>query len=317
MIAPEDLIRWFALGYWVVMLAIVLFIWLFVCLLIPKGHKWWVGILTSIAVMAVFIVPIAKVDIQEKQENTVKQEKYLVAKAVFDARCKNAGYKIYKTVEDVEGVTLLNQWPDEKKYSDKMWEYAGLPDAYGEDSYIQGFLLWRKWDYKINDFSLSGQGFARNKPNIPPKADEINRYNYINGFQYVDVWQVADWQNQGYQRYQFKDFYDLDEITTTAIKKPSRYTVEFENPIIPEDRKIWLATTKAFIKDQQTGELLGEATWHSFHGGQGVKTYSSTGIWDRAIVCPNSANGQDGPIQDFTLKVLKPKQIYQESENDN
>ena len=64
MIAPEDLIRWFALGYWVVMLAIVLFIWLFVWLLIPKGHKWWVGILASIAVMAVFIVPIAKVDIQ-------------------------------------------------------------------------------------------------------------------------------------------------------------------------------------------------------------------------------------------------------------
>ena len=121
MIAPEDLIRWFALGYWVVMLAIVLFIWLFVCLLIPKGHKWWVGILTSIAVMAVFIVPIAKVDIQEKQENTVKQEKYLAAKTVYDARCKNAGFKIYRTVDNVEGVTLLNVWPDEKKYSDQMW----------------------------------------------------------------------------------------------------------------------------------------------------------------------------------------------------
>ena len=88
--------------------------------------------------------------------------------------------------------------------------------------------------------------------------------------------------------------------------------MEFENPIIPEDRKIWMATTKAFIKDQQTGELLGEAIWHSFYVGQGVKTYTSTGIWDRATVCPNSANGQDGPIQDFTLKVLKPKQLPQE-----
>ena len=151
-----------------------------------------------------------------------------------------------------------------------------------------------------------------NKRVIPYKTEEIKRYKMINSYPYVDVWHVADWQNQGYQRYQFKDLYDLDEITTTAIKKPSRYTVKFENPIIPEDRKIWLATTKAFIKDQQTGELLGEATWHSLHGGQGIKKYSTTGIWDRARVCPDIANSQMEPIQDFTLKVLKPKQLPQE-----
>ena len=273
-----------------------------------KGHKWWVGILTSIAVMAVFIVPIAKVDIQEKQENAVKEEKFLAAKAVFDARCKDAGFKIYRTVDNVEGVTLLNVWPREKRKTDQMWEYAGLPDAYGEDSYIQGFLLWRAWDYKINDFSLGVQGFARNKPNIPPKADEINRYKYFNGFQYVDVL-----QNQTYQRYQFKDLYYLDEIATTAIKKPSRYTVEFENPILPKERKIWIATTKAFVKDSKTGELLGEAAWHSFHGPQGEIKYSGTGVWDRAKVCPYIANRQHGSIQYFVLKVLKPKQLNQEN----
>ena len=151
-----------------------------------------------------------------------------------------------------------------------------------------------------------------NKRVIPYKTEEIKRYKMINSYQYVDVWHVADWQKQGFQHYQFKDLYDLDEITTTVIKKPSRYTVEFENPIIPEDRKIWMATTKAFIKDQQTGELLGEATWHSLHGEQGIKKYSTTGIWDRARVCPVNANSQDGPIQDFTLKVLKPKQLPQE-----
>ena len=273
-----------------------------------KGHKWWVGILTSIAVMAVFIVPIAKVDIQEKQENAVKEEKFLAAKAVFDARCKDAGFKIYRTVDNVEGVTLLNVWPREKRKTDQMWEYAGLPAAYGEDSYIQAFLLWRAWDYKINDFSLGVQGFARNKPNIPPKADEINRYKYFNGFQYVDVL-----QNQTYQRYQFKDLYYLDEIATTAIKKPSRYTVEFENPILPKERKIWIATTKAFVKDSKTGELLGEAAWHSFHGPQGEIKYSGTGVWDRAKVCPYIADDQNNPIQYFVLKVLKPKQLNQEN----
>ena len=311
MIAPEDLIRWFALGYWVVMLAIVLFIWLFVCLLIPKGHKWWVGILTSIAVMAVFILPIAKVDIQEKQENAVKEEKYLAAKAVFDARCKDAGYKIYRTVDNVEGVTLLKVWPREKRKTDQMWEYAGLPKAFGGDSYIQGFLLWREWDYQINDFSQHGNGFSAMKRFIPYKTDEILRYKRFNSYQFVDVL-----QNQIYQRYQFKDLYDLDEIATTTIKKPSRYTVEFENPILPEERKIWIATTKAYVKDSKTGELLGEATWHSFHEPQGEIKYSGMGVWDRAKVCPYIADGQDGPIQYFVLKVLKPKQLNQEHEDD-
>ena len=111
---------------------------------------------------------------------------------------------------------------------------------------------------------------------------------------------------------QYKELYDPSEISITTVQKPSRYTVEFENPIIPEDRKIWMATTKAFVRDTKTGTLLGEATWYSLHGGQGVKKYSTTGIWDRARVCPSIANSQDGPIQYFVLKVLKPKQLPQE-----
>ena len=282
MITAEDISRWAFLSYWGAMLFILIVIWLVILWRIKSGHRWWIGGLATVLVVSSFSLPIFKSIQKDKQKVVVKNEKYLAAKAVFDERCKDAGYKIYKTVEDVEGVTLLNVWQDDPRNEDQMWEFAGLPKAFGGDSYIQGFLLWREWDNNINDF------------------------------QYVDVWHVADWQNQGYLRYQFKNLFDLDEFTTTAIKKPSRYTVEFENPIIPEDRKIWLATTKAFIKDQQTGELLGEATWHSLHGGQGVKKYSTTGIWDRARVCPSIANSQDGPIQYFVLKVLKPKQLPQE-----
>ena len=304
MIAPEDLIRWFALGYWVVMLAIVLFIWLFVCLLIPKGHKWWVGILASIAVMAVFIVPIAKVDTQEKQENTVKQEKYLAAKAVFDARCKDAGYKIYRTVDNVEVVTLLNQWPDEKKYSDQMWKYAALPKMAKGELYILGFLQWRLWEAQDSKFEHYGNGFNT------PIGVGYKRDNNINGYLYIDVF-----ENNSYQRYKPANPYKipgwLKEIPITQVKKPSRYTINFETPLNLEDRKIWIATTNVFIKDSQTEELLAEATWHTFHGPQGEIKYSGTGVWDRAETCPIGTNMQENPIQNFVFGVLKPKQINQ------
>ena len=307
MITAEDIIKLITLGYWAAMLTMVGTAWFVVFFTVRFGKRWWVGGLATLLILALFIIPIAKTALENKRANTERKAASTAAKAVFDERCKDAGYKIYKTVENVEGVTLLNIWPYEKQYDNQMWEFAGLPKAFGGDAYTQGFLLWREWDYELKKYSLHSQGFKSNKRFTPYKAEEAERYKMMNSYQYIDVL-----QNQGYQRYQFNDLYYLDEITTTTIKKPSRYTVEFENHVLPEDRKIWMATTKAFIKDQQTGELLGEATWHSLHGGQGVKTYTSTGIWDRAIVCPNSANGQDGPIQDFTLRVLKPKQFPQE-----
>src|SRR6218665_2453541 len=39
-------------------------------------------------------------------------------KALFDERCKTAGAKVYKTVEDVEGVLLQEVWP---RASDSDW----------------------------------------------------------------------------------------------------------------------------------------------------------------------------------------------------
>ena len=306
MVTPEDVVRLIFLGYWGAMLVLIIVVWLVVWKAIPNGRRLLVGVVVSVLVVEWFVRPVAKRAETTKQENKVQQEKYLAAKAVFDGYCQQAGIKIYRTVEDVEGVTLLNVWPREKRYEDQMWEYAGLPKAVGMDGYIQGFLYWRKWDFQIDDFNNYGNGIVLNpKYQHQNYQNEIEkRYKIVNSYQYVDVL-----ENQTYQRYQFKDLYHLQEISVSPIKKPSRYTVEFDNPVIPQDRKIWIATTKATIKDSVTGEVLGESTWHSLHGGQGVKRYSTTGIWDRAIVCPAIADAQHEPIEYFTLKVLKPKQL--------
>lgn len=90
---------------------------------IKSGHRWWIGGLATVLVVSSFSLPIFKSIQKDKQKVVVKNEKYLAAKAVFDERCKDAGYKIYKTVEDVEGVTLLNVWPEEKRKEDQMWEF--------------------------------------------------------------------------------------------------------------------------------------------------------------------------------------------------
>lgn len=45
---------------------------------------------------------------KNKRTNTERKAASTAAKVVFNERCKDGGYKIYKTVEDAEGVTLLN-----------------------------------------------------------------------------------------------------------------------------------------------------------------------------------------------------------------
>ena len=175
--------------------------------------------------------------------------------------------------------------------------------------YIEGFLYWRIWDLRNSEYKNYGNG-ALNRADLSKYINEdAGRYINVNSYQYVDVL-----ENGEYQRYQYLNLFDLspdNSLTNKQINKPSRYTIDFENPVIPEDRKWWIATTKATIKDSQTNELLAEANWYTMHGGQGIKKYSTTGIWDRAISCPD-VTGQHNPIQNFTLSVLKPKQLSQE-----
>ena len=131
MITAEDISRWAFLSYWGAMFFILIVIWLVILWRIKSGHRWWIGGLATVLVVSSFSLPIFKSIQKDKQKIVVKNEKYLAAKAVFDERCKDAGYKIYKTVEDVEGVTLLKVWPDRDlskgDLDDQMWEYAGLP----------------------------------------------------------------------------------------------------------------------------------------------------------------------------------------------
>lgn len=317
MITAEDIARLAFLSYWGGMLFVLILIWILIWRQIKSGHRWWIGGLATVLIVAGFSLPILKAAQKDKQKIAVKNEKYLAAKAVFDERCKDAGYKIYKMVEDVEGVTLLKVWPDRDlskgDLDDQMWEYAGLPRMFSGQSYIEGFLYWRIWDLRNKEYKNYGNG-ALNQADLSKYINEdAGRYININSYQYVDVL-----QNGVYQRFQYMDLFDLSpdhSLVTKPIAKPSRYTIDFENPVIPEDRKWWIATTKAIIKDSQTNELLAEASWYTLHGGQGIKKYSTTGIWDRAISCPD-VRGQHNPIQNFTLSVLKPRQLPQKMINE-
>jgi hypothetical protein len=120
----------------------VLAIALLVALLTPKtilGKA-----LSTLLVLAVFFGPMIPGAVRTHEH----KQRYEKAKALFDERCKTAGEKIYRTVDNVEGITLLKLREEPINFSD---QYR-LNDPYGQlnykaTAYLNSFLLGKQDKY--------------------------------------------------------------------------------------------------------------------------------------------------------------------------
>lgn len=215
---------------------------------------------------------------KEYREAKERQQRYETGKAIFAERCKNAGEKIYKTVDNVEGVMLLkvriNQSSRDAVTRNPMWENAAVAHDFENMGYIASFL---------NNHS---RVFSDTKKT----------------YHYVDVLQT----DQSIIRYEgLWSYTDKPFKQTLNPKNPVRYAVTFEDDINPKDRKYWIAGTTIKIIDLQTNEILGERKTYAFEHGQGSLANARM-PWLRAEQCPNI------PIHErytflFVHKVLKPK----------
>ncbi|SUO93728.1 hypothetical protein [Suttonella ornithocola] len=206
--------------------------------------------------------------LDERKEKKVRHERYLKAKAVFDERCKTAGWKIYRKVENVDGIRLLKVRPKYKlEYSyDPMWADATLTTESTVDGYIRSFLY-------TNRITSTEDGIKEDK---------------TNGYYYVDVL-----EDGAYTRYALA-YKDKDApMTQTPITTPARYAVTYENMVDPADRAMWIAGTKVIVLDTQTNEVLGEAIWYAFDPAQGLgREFRNSGTppWSNTIICPKSGS---------------------------
>lgn len=235
----------------------------------------------TVIVMLVFFGPL----LPRAYHNWKYEQRFARAKAVFDERCKTSGAKIYKTVQDVDGVLLLNVPPrwNQTDRNNQNWPGAGLSRQSSGNSYI-GYYL-----YGINSQNI----LTRDLP----------------GYRFVDVKDDAGllW------RYTRKKDGDLGEeisgfqhvIGNRQSGTSARYAVSYTNLINAEDRMHWVAGTTATVTDTQTGEVLAQSTWYSFEMGFGAHSANRSAPWDLAVNCPDLMG--DAPIRYFVEQVLKPE----------
>jgi hypothetical protein len=144
------------------------------------------------------------------QEKIVNSERFAKAKAMFDERCKTAGEKIHRTVDNVDGIYLLKI-----RTTTNHGHQFRLDDPYGHDStndeYLKNFL--------------KGYYYQR-ASSTPPSGSPRAGYSYI---------EAVDTKDGRRFRYGFV----MERVLATD--KPPRYGVTFDDISTREDREYWIA----------------------------------------------------------------------------
>ncbi len=213
----------------------------------------------------------------ERQAMAEREQRYQAAEAVFKRQCEHAGEKIYRTVDDVEGIMLLKVIPKSHYSSVYARERAPmLPNIAVDISEGESFI------------------------------GEILGIYGGEDYQYVDVLQE---NKQDIIRYTGRLLPLMQELNP---KNPARYAVTFEYNLDPELRKHWVAGATIQIIDRQTNEIIAEKITYVFEKGLGNLGRDRM-PWFFAITCEDKEITTVS-LTDFINKVLL---IKQEAQNDN
>ena len=258
-----------------------------------RKNRLWVGLLIAVAVPYSCISPLVH-ELKRDQQKAAEKEaewrkRYEPAKARFDQLCQNAGEKIYRTADNVDGILLLKVRGDDEKYQsnrynplkDQMWEDAAVESEFDREAYIEEFLL--------------------------PYTSSFPRYIY------ADVLQKNGLVIR-YSRQREEQNWVMEQRPTPHPR--ARYAVTYENDISWENRKHWIAGTTIKIIDTKTNELMAEKTMYAFVPELGYSKFEQNpNPWGRGMRCPMESEFKQRTVT-FAIKVLIPSNLSRRLQND-
>jgi hypothetical protein len=273
-----------------------------------KPHMKFLSILALLSVMLAGCA--SQSTVQSTPIAEAQHSRLQVAEAMFQERCKKAGEKIHKTVENVEGIFLMKLRPQRKNFSDQFV----MDDPYGKDlagaGYIQTFL---KGSYQAETIGTPRLG---SPPRIGYQYVEVidsqdgKRYRYTGSIKEVTHTSSMLVGGDGKTTFKTKDFV-LDRLP--APGPAPRYGVTYDDISTREEREYWIAGSSLKVVDLKTNEVIAERIGYMMDRGQG-NTSGGRSPWlfaaDHACPAFSAKNGSRAqPFQslDFVEKVLKPQ----------
>jgi hypothetical protein len=266
--------------------AILLVLALLLAVLFPtrRRHK-------AAAVGTVLLVPLLLQAWDGWQEHQARQF-HATARALFEARCRSAGVRIYRTVEDVDAVLLMKRRAPTANLAN---QYA-LTDPYGEDLSGDGYALTFLW-------GRNSEGHVEST--APPPL----------GYRYVVI---ANEDGRGYTRFELGQGPRDEGGALPVVRMPTRnlprYGITWRDISTRQDREHWIAGSELQIVDTRTGEVLAERVGWMWDEGLGA-TDGARHPWvvAAAHACPPfplAAGGQPyriGQTRTLAEQVLKPR----------
>ena len=289
-------------GYlFIFVIAIILAIW------IPKAGKR--KLISGIVVGAIMLLPVFwgiatknRISVQAAEEQAVVNQ----AGERFNELCLKAGYRINRTVENVDYLMLLKIRPVLKfrDYANQLLPGAAMAGEVFGDSYIESFLSVESHD---RGFDRGGRG------TISGLAPGYPRYRY------VDAIDEKDGKRYRYSLEMVEDRRDANgnmikaggpELRREPATGPEpRYAIDYEDLIDPADRKMWIAGTKVKVVDQTTGGIIAEYLSYAWDAGMGY-TKGVRAPWQYAashgnMYCPPINGAIDTRTRYFIDRVLR------------
>lgn len=285
--------------YWSLMLALVaLALWL------PR--RWWIKLPLAAGLAALFILPVQRHADKRVVEASAGKARLDAALAHFEMRCKGAGEKITRTVENVEGVVWM-KWREPRDVKDDYDQFK-LFDPYGRDCTEQGC---------IDQFLRVTSGAKKN-----PEQAALRKAGYL----FVETIDPADqkryryagtielrWSAEAIERHKKETGQDPPALSHTFATKrtpidsySARYGVTWDDISTREDREHWIAGGSIKVIDLRTNELIAERVGFLIDTGQGgTGGFRSPWGWARSYskACPTLTSDQ---TTRFVFKVLQP-----------
>jgi hypothetical protein len=241
-----------------------------------------------------------------------------IAEAMFRERCKTAGEKVYRTVDDVEGIFLMKVRPEKVNFSDQF----AMTDPYGSDlggdAYIKSFLR--------GFFEANARLPDVPNPNAPRHiayrfVDAIDpkdgkRYRYTGGVKAVGRMDATA-PNVKLDLKRDPNFdlniyaFVLDRVPATG--QIPRYSVTYDDISTSKEREYWIAGSSLRVIDLHTNEVIAERVGYMMDRGQGnISGGRSPWLLAANNACPkfssrHGARSQLLQTENFVEKVLKPK----------
>lgn len=280
--------------YWVLAAAALL-----VALKAPKGrNNKAIAVLGVIAVFGYMPGRIGWEQHQARSRSNAAMER-------FEERCKSAGEKISRTVQNVEGVVWMKWRPKGGSDNDQF----GLDDPYGrdcggEDCILQLLRVTKGADLNPGEARRHEKGY-RFVESVDPV--DGNTYRYVGVIKLPPGWTPEKIEQHrrdtGQDVPSFSHVFMLERQPIAQLT--ARYGITWDDVSTREDRQHWIASGSLKVMDMQANEVIAERVGYLIDRGQGSTAgFRAPWPWARSYgpSCPSVRDRS----ADFITKILKP-----------